>query len=145
MFTLGFQKIADNAATGGGNNQGLGFNSSDTNNTTADVGPGGMTPQGIESFNPIPKQPAGKPKNKPKGEDEKKEKFNVALFLMQKGASVRGVSGASAQKDVPGFTDNTTVALKYDSSSVDPTQSDVSASSKEEKSRIKKYKRAERK
>jgi len=133
MFTVGFEKIADNAASGGSNNQGLSFSSSDTNNTTSNVGPGGMTPQGIESYQPIPKQPSAQPKNKKNIPTGKEEKFNVAQFLLHKGASVRGVSGAVAQKDTPGFTDKVTKALKYDNTTVDATKEEQSASLQAEK------------
>ena len=136
MFTVGFTKVAmfDH------NNQGLEYNMSDNTNATSNVGPGGMSPQGIESYQPIPKQPDAKPKARVQT-DSKKEKFNIATFLMHKGASVRGNAGANDQKDVPGWTNNQEQAQKYDSSTVDATPDRVMSSIQEERERIKKYKR----
>lgn len=141
MFTLGFTKIADF----GSNNQGLEYKMSDDNNTTSNVGPGGMSPQGIESYQPIPKLQEATPKNIKNKNKKKQEDFDVASFLMQKGASVRGNAGASDQKDVPGFTNNTTQALKYDSSTVDATPDEMMSSIKDELARIKKFRRLEKK
>lgn len=121
MFYIGFQKVAalDHS------NQGFEFNLADTNNTTSNVGPGGMTPQGIESYQPAPKQKAG-------GKDGKKEKLDVAQFLMHKGASVKDMARS---KDVPGFSSGMVRGLKYDNETV--TDDGV-----EHKESYKKYRRA---
>lgn len=137
MFTVGFIKISmmDH------NNQGLEFQASDNTNATSNVGPGGMAPQGMETYQPIPKQETAKPKL----ENQKKSKFNIAQFLMAKGASAQSVQSIQEQKTVPGWTNNLTMAYKYDNSSVDATPDDIMNSLGDEKARIKKYKKASKK
>lgn len=79
MFSLGFEKIAQFDH----NNQGLEYGMSDTNNSTADVGPGGMTPAGLESYQPIMKQPQASPSGKIK--NRRMTPQETSVFLTAKG------------------------------------------------------------
>ena len=143
MFTVGFKKIA----TFDHNNQGLEYNMSDNTNATSNVGPGGMSPQGMETYQPIPKQPAASPKERKRlmNSEKKAKNFDVVEFLMHKGASVRGNAGASDQKDVPGWTTNQQQSQKYDTSTPDASPEDMMNSIKDERARMKKFKKAEKK
>ena len=129
MFTLGFTKIADNAATGGSSNQGFPFASADTNNSTANVGPGGMTPAGIDSYQPVPNSPEA-----PKSSKKKLKANEVAQFLMHKGAGV-----LTRKMDNGTSEDNFTQGAKYDSSTPDATQEDVASSAAASKARRKAF------
>lgn len=136
MFHLGFEKIADNAASGGHNNQGQEFSSGDTAQNPM-VGPGGMAPAGIPSY-----QPAGKTDDSDR--KTKKRKLpdqEAAQFVFGKNASdnfagtaATGNMGASAS---PG--ENAMANSKWDTTT-DAYPQDLSTSQRDKKS-IKKYKR----
>ena len=135
MFTLGFEKIADNAASGGSSSQGLPFSSADTNNATSNVGPGGMTPAGIDSYQPAPKKP------EEKKEKKKMDSQELAQFFMHKGASAgERVTGRKMDNGTGG--DSYIQGYKYESSTTDATPTDVMDSLKAEKARRKAYVKA---
>ena len=134
MFHLGFKKISSDH-----NNQGLEFNKADTNNSTANVGPGGMSPQGIESYQPTPENKNifvnGSKKRKKPGMSEQE----TAQFLMvDKVAKVN----EQASRTVSRASDGVTSGLKYDSSTQDSTHEEVSSSIDAEKLRKQKYAKA---
>ena len=133
MFTLGFEKIADNAASGGSNNQGLGFSTTDNFNTTAQVGAGGAADEAPQPYEATGRTPKGKPPPKRMSDKE------VALFLTQS----KVASKITDKKlDNSSSTDGVTTALKYDSTSPDMEQDEVTSKAKQEKSRYRGYVRA---
>ena len=135
MFTLGFEKIADNAATGGTNNQGLPFASADNTNSTSNVGPGGMAPQGIDSYQPSEPKTGSKPKVK-----KRMEPNEAALFL---GATKVASRVTDRKLDTAGSSqDEQSTGQKYDSQTVDATQDEVSSKGQAEKKRSKAYLKA---
>lgn len=99
-FSEGFLKVA----AFGHNNQGLEFREADTN-PLPNVGPGGMAPSGIETYQPIEKDQKSEghlKKKKPKLSD--KEVVNVLLHK------------TSSQGSRAGITGTTVTQLKYESS-----------------------------
>lgn len=140
MFSVGFTKIANNAASGGTNNQGLEFKSSDTNNATANVGPGGMTPAGIESYQSVPKEPQGASTGKKKKGMTTQQ---IAQFFTSKMAGVQ--SGVAKLESGGSTAAAVTGALKQDVTSDDMTQEEVNSKIQAERKRMKRYARAESK
>lgn len=134
MFSLGFMKIADNAATGGTNNQGLEFKTSDTHNTTANVGPGGATPDGIEAYQPAPKEPKGR------GRFRKLAPPEIAsLFTSTKIAGSREWRGRMDSD--AGNSTGIVRGLKQNQETPDATHEEVSSKAKAEQERMKRYAR----
>jgi hypothetical protein len=133
MFAVGFTKIADNAATGGSNNQGMSFATADTNNSTANVGPGGMTPAGLESFQPV--QPQEQKQNPLKKSKHKMTENEIAAYLMSKSAKVDEISSRGVSRQADGVVKG----LKYDQESVDQIQDEVISKINAEKAGRKAY------
>lgn len=129
MFHLGFTKIA----TFDHNNQGLEFKMSEQQNPM--VGPGGMSPSGIESYQPVETSHTSDGKKKKKMSDAA-----AAQFLFGKMGSV----GTDAMSNMgAGSTNSDTIAtqLKWDNDSGKYPQ-DNCADEKESKRHLKKYRKA---
>lgn len=127
MFAVGFLKVASSH-----NNQGLEFNKADTNNTNGTVGPGGMAPQGLESYEPSVNNSVKGPKK-----FKKMNPQEVAQFLMSKSAKVSKNRGATSRQ-----ADGIVSGLKKDKESNDSTYADVFASIAENKENHDNYIRA---
>jgi hypothetical protein len=136
VFTLGFEKIADNAATGGTNNQGLEFKSSDSFNSSTDVGAGGQAPPSKESYQPSPKKTVSQAKEKKKMMPDE-----LGEYFMHKGAAA-GSRVTGRKMDNGTSEDSWTNGHKYESSTPDSTAEGMMASIKEEKARRKAYVKA---
>ena len=135
MFHLGFTKVAYD----GSNNQGLEMKNSDTNNSTANVGPGGMAPQGFETYEPTGKQPAEKDtKTKKKAKGKPMDENETAQFLVAKYAKVDERLGMSTSRAADGISEG----LKKDQETTDSTYEDVFTSQRASKDNYKKYVRA---
>lgn len=135
MFHLGFKKIAYD----GTNNQGLEMKNSDTNNSTANVGPGGMAPQGLEAYEPtgssVKDEKTKKKKgNKPVPMDENE----TAQFLVAKYAKVNERLGMSVSRAADGVSQG----LKKDTETTNSTYEDLFTSNKENKEDYRSYVRA---
>jgi len=134
MFTVGFKKTAEFDH----NNQGLEFRMSDTTNASANVGPGGMSPQGIESYQPVDDN-----KEQPTNKKKKFKDRALVSFLMAKSAgadSLRSIVDGSGT----GSPETLTSQLKWTSESPDMNQEEVSSKAKEESNRYKKYLKAKK-
>ena len=129
MFTLGFEKISmfDHS------NQGLEFKTEDTN-PTANVGPGGMAPTGIPSYQPAENgSPNGKKKNK-MGD------VQVAQLMFGKLGSA-GTDALSNMGSGSTADEGIVTGLKYDNDSGKYPQ-DLGADEKESRRHLKKYRKA---
>jgi hypothetical protein len=135
VFNLGFVKVAYD----GTNNQGLEFKNSDTNNSTANVGPGGMTPQGFETYEPTGESPKkGKAGSKKKDDPKPMDEKETALFLVSKYAKVNERLNMTSSRAADGVS----AGLKKDQETTDATYGDLFASNKASKEEHKKYIRA---